>query len=212
MAAQAEIAKLQLPAGALPAGRVRPLVGEAGARDRAARVGDRDAGEPTRPSGSPPPRRRWRRRSRPRSRRRSRRAGRCPSICRAKRCVILRACACPHCGGALAADRRGRHRDPRLRAGPLQGDPACPREALLPRLRYGRRGAGARSRDRARPRRRRAAGPHRRVEVRRSSAALPPGRDLRPRGRQPGDLDPVRLGRGDGGGAASRWSTRSPPR
>ena len=31
-------------------------------------------------------------------------------------------------------------------------------------------------------------------------------------GVEPGNLDPVRLGRGDGGGAASRWSTRSPPR
>ena len=74
------------------------------------------------------------------------------------------------------------------------------REALLPGLRYRRRSAGARSRDRPRPRRRRAARPYRRLEVRRSPAALPPGRDLRPRRRRAGDLDAVRLGRGDGGG------------
>src|SRR5436305_13681540 len=36
--------------------------------------------------------------------------------------------------------------------------------------------------------------PYRRIDVRRSSAALPPGRDLRARGREPGALDLVRLG------------------
>src|SRR5229473_48106 len=46
-----------------------------------------------------------------------------------------------------------------------------------------------------------AVGPHRRVEVRRPPAAVLPGRDLRPRRGEPGDLDPVRLGRSHGGGA-----------
>ena len=100
-----------------------------------------------------------------------------------------------------AADWRGRDRDPGLRARPLQGDPARPREALLPDLRHGGGGAGAGSRDRSRSRRRGVAGAHPGLEVRRPSAALSPGRDLRPRGGRPGNLDPVRLGRRDGGGA-----------
>jgi transposase len=45
-----------------------------------------------------------------------------------------------------------------------------------------------------------AARSHRRFQVRRPPAALPPGRNLRPRRGEPGNLDPVRLGRGDGGG------------
>ena len=81
----------------------------------------------------------------------------------------------------VAPDRRGGHRDARLRAGPVQGDPAHPREAVLPGLRHRGRGAGARSRDCPRPRRRGAVGSYRRLEVRRSSAALSTGRDLRPR-------------------------------
>src|ERR1700724_2293657 len=44
-------------------------------------------------------------------------------------------------------------------------------------------------------------GSYRRVEVRRSSAALSSGRDLRPRRGEPGDLDPVRLGRSHSGDA-----------
>src|SRR5207302_5663121 len=43
-------------------------------------------------------------------------------------------------------------------------------------------------------------GPYCRIEVRRPPAALSPGRDLRPRRGQPGDLDSVRLGWSDGGG------------
>src|SRR6266446_685843 len=39
--------------------------------------------------------------------------------------------------------------------------------------------------------------PYPRIEVRRPPAALPPSRDLRPRWGEPGDLDPVRLGRRD---------------
>src|SRR4051794_28895310 len=70
-------------------------------------------------------------------------------------------------------------------------------------LRHGGGGAGARPRDRPRASRGGSVGPYRRVEVRRSPAALSPGRDLRPRRGEPGDLDPVRLGWGDSGGAAA---------
>ena len=112
----------------------------------------------------------------------------------------------------LAPDRRGRDRDPRLRARPLQGDPARSREAVLPRLRHGGRGAGARSRDRPRPRRGRAARAHRRLEVRRPPAALSPGRDLRPRGRRAWRPRPCPAGSGRRRRRCSRWSTRSPPR
>ena len=45
----------------------------------------------------------------------------------ARRLPLLWWCAAP--------DRRRRHRDARLPAGPVQGDPACPCKALLPRLR-----------------------------------------------------------------------------
>ena len=66
----------------------------------------------------------------------------------------------------------------------------------------------------ARGRAGRAIGSYCRVEVRRSSAALSPGRDLRPRRGEPGDLDPVRLGRRHGGGteAARRCPRRRCPR
>src|SRR4051795_1035808 len=53
------------------------------------------------------------------------------------------------------------------------------------------------------PRRRRAVGSHRRLEVRRSPTALPPSRDLHPRGRRSGDFDSVGLGRGNGRGAST---------
>jgi len=48
-----------------------------------------------------------------------------------------------------------------------------------------------------------AARPYRRIEIRRPFAALSPSRDLRPRRGEPGDLDPVRLGRRHRGGAAA---------
>jgi hypothetical protein len=68
----------------------------------------------------------------------------------------------------------------------------------MPMLR--RHSAGARpvSPDRPRTRQSRTAGPYRGGEVRRSSAALPLGRDLRSGRRGPGHLDPVGLGEGDG--------------
>ena len=113
-------------------------------------------------------------------------------------------CACPSCGGAVAPDWRGDNRDTRLCAGPLQGDPARPREAVLPGLRHGRCGAGTRSPDCPRPCRRGAVGPYRRLEVRRPSAAVSPSRDLRPRRRRTGDLDLIRLGRRDVGSAWRR--------
>src|SRR5712672_2600621 len=80
----------------------------------------------------------------------------------------------------------------------------------VPILRYGRGGAGARSRDCPRSRRGGAPCPYRRVEVRRSSATLPPSRDLRARGCEPGDLHLVGLGRGDrrGLGSADRRAHR----
>ena len=106
-------------------------------------------------------------------------------------------CSCPTCGGALR--RIGEETTETLDyvPGRFKGDPAYPREAVVPILRYGRRGAGARSRDWPRSRRSGAPCPYRRVEVRRPLAALSAGRDLRSRGRQPGDFDHVRLGRRD---------------
>src|SRR6516165_3336970 len=65
-----------------------------------------------------------------------------------------------------AQDRRGRDRDARLCARPLQGDPPSARKARLPGLRHGGPGAGALSSDCSRARRCRAVGPYRRVEVR----------------------------------------------
>ena len=82
----------------------------------------------------------------------------------------------------------------------------------MPHLRHGCRRAGARSRDCPRTRRGGAVGPYRRLQVRRSSAALSPGRDLRARAGEPGNLDAVGLGRSDGGGSGAARSTRSPPR
>ena len=159
--------------------------------------------KPTRPSGSPPPRRSWRRRSRPPARAQKPARRPLPEHLPREDVIHSAPCTCPDLRRRVAPDRRGRHRDARLRAGPVQGDPACPREAVLPGLRYRRRRAGARPRDCPRPCRRRALGPYRRLQVRRSSAAVPTSRDLRPRRRQPGDLDLVRLGRGDGGGSAT---------
>ena len=85
--------------------------------------------------------------------------------------------ACPSCGRRRCR-RVGEDatQNPRLRARPLQGGPARPREALLPDLRHGGGGAGAGSRNDPRSRRRGVAGAHPGLEVRRPSAALSPGR------------------------------------
>jgi len=107
-----------------------------------------------------------------------------------------------------AADRRRRDRDARLRAGPLQ-EPAPAQAGVIRHIREKRScracdtvvaGRGTRPRHRPRPCRCGAVGAHRRIEVRRPSAALPPGRDLCARRCQLGNLDLVGLGRGDGGG------------
>src|ERR1051325_1295136 len=66
----------------------------------------------------------------------------------------------------------------------LQGDPTYPREAVVPDLRHRHGRTGTRSRDGPQPRRCGAPRPHRHMQVRRLPAALPPGRDLRPRERQ----------------------------
>src|SRR5438477_5955038 len=65
--------------------------------------------------------------------------------------VHVASCTCPTCGGTLR--RIGEETTETLGAGPVYGDPAYPREAVVPILRYGRRGTGARSRDCPRPRR-----------------------------------------------------------
>src|SRR5271167_496416 len=120
------------------------------------------------------------------------------------------ACACPHCGGALRRIGEdvtetldyvpGRFKVIRHVREKLSCR-ACDTVIAAP---------APRPCDRSRARRRGVARAYRRLEVRRPSAALPTSRDLRPRGRQPADLDPVRLGRGDGSGpgAAGRRARR----
>ena len=113
------------------------------------------------------------------------------------------ACACPHCGGALR--RIGeevtetldyvpgrfkvvRHVRAKLSCRACDTVIAAPAPDHAIASRPGRGGT---------------AGAYRRLQVRRSLAALSPSRDLRPRRRHPGNLDPVRLGRRHGGGAAA---------
>jgi hypothetical protein len=108
-------------------------------------------------------------------------------------------CTCPDCGGALRkiADEVSETLD--YVPGRFKVVRHI-REKLSCRVCGG---AGARSRDCPRPGRRGALGSYCRLEVRRSSAALSSGRDLRPRRGEPGDLDPVGLGWRHGGGAAA---------
>ena len=88
-----------------------------------------------------------------------------------------------------------------MRQSCIAASPSPPRVAIEARgMDTSSRRQHAGPRDRPRPGRGRTAGAHRRVEVRRSPALVSSGRDLRPRGRQPGNLDPVRLGRRHGGG------------
>ncbi len=203
--------ELKLPAGALPPGRVWALFGEAGARgrgwlelaietleaDQAERQGCRLAGGGGSNRGSG----------------RQAEAG-APAITRAS--AARRGAAPGHLHLRIAAARcaGSARRSPRPSitcpaASRLYGTSA--RSCVVPGLRHGGGGAGAGSRDRPRSCRRRPARAHHGIEVRRSSAALSPGRDLRPRGHHPGNLDAVRLGRGDGGQPSTRWSTRSRP-
>ena len=77
----------------------------------------------------------------------------------------------------------------------MEGDPACPREVHLPRLREDQPGAGALSCDPARLGRPEPAGDDPVREVRAASAVEPPGRTLCPGG---GAAQPVDLGRPGG--------------
>ena len=93
-------------------------------------------------------------------------------------------CTCPNCGGALR--KIGEDVTETLDYVPGRFKVIRPyaRETRLPDLRYGDPGAGAVSPDCPRSRRCRIVGPYRRLEVRRPSTALSPGRDLRARGRR----------------------------
>ena len=75
--------------------------------------------------------------------------------------------------------RPGRARVARIYPRQLQGDPAHPAEAELPRLRDHRAGADAFAADRARTAGARFAGPHRHREILRPPAAAPPECHLR---------------------------------
>src|SRR3954452_6976891 len=77
----------------------------------------------------------------------------------------------------------------------MEGDPACPREVYLPRLREDQPGTGALSCDPARLGRPELVGDDPVREVRAASAVEPPGRTLRPGG---GAAQPVHLGRPGG--------------
>src|ERR1700674_2430768 len=89
-------------------------------------------------------------------------------------------CTCPSCGGALR--KIGDEVTETLDYVPGRFKVIRHiREKLSWGLRHGGCGAGAGSRDRPGPARGGAARSHRRLEVRRPPAALPPGRDLRSR-------------------------------
>ena len=91
---------------------------------------------------------------------------------------------------AAAQAGRGHHRDAGGHSPAVEGDPACPREIHLPRLREDQPGAGAVPCDGPRLGRSQPAGDDPVREVRAASAAEPPGRALRPgrRAAQPVDL------------------------
>jgi transposase len=77
-----------------------------------------------------------------------------------------------------ASPRRGRDRDPGLRAGIVPRDPARAAEAVLPLLRDHHTGAGRLPADPPRPCRTRTARARAGRQILRPSAAAPPGRDL----------------------------------
>jgi hypothetical protein len=110
-------------------------------------------------------------------------------------------CLCPACGGALR--RIGEDLTETLDYVPGRFKVIRHVRAKLSCRTCDTVVAAPRSRDCSRPRGRRAVGSHRRLEVRRSPTALPPSRDLHPRGRRSGDFDPVGLGRGNRRGAST---------
>src|SRR5688572_24756507 len=78
----------------------------------------------------------------------------------------------------------------------MEGDPACPREVYLPRLREDQPGAGTFSCDPARLGRPEPVGDDPVREVRAASAVEPPSRTLCPRGSTAQPVDPGRPGGG----------------
>ena len=110
----------------------------------------------------------------------------------------------------IAQDRRGRDRDAGAHSAPVEGNPACAREVLLPGLRSDQPAARSIAPDRARARGAEAARPHPILQVRPASAAQPSKRNLcsgRHRSRR---VDAGRLG-GRGGSDADA-SGRGDPR
>jgi hypothetical protein len=110
------------------------------------------------------------------------------------------ACKCPDRGKRMAklGEVRGtvaegrvspRSRGAGLRARPLPGDPPCPAEICLHRVRCDYAGKGTGDADTAWSRHTRHAGAFAGVEILRSSAAVPPKRDLCPRGARTRPLD-----------------------
>ena len=178
-------------AGPAASHAVRPLVGEAGRRHRAAGTG----------AGGP----------RGGERRRGGAAAACGLASR-DRCGIQagtaaaagasaprrgRACrrlCLPGLWRGAAPPRRGRDRGAGLRARLVSGHPARTAEVLLPLLQDDHPGACAQPAGAPRPRRARAARPRAGGEVLRPPATLPPVRDVCPRGCRPGALHPGRLG------------------
>ena len=78
----------------------------------------------------------------------------------------------------IAQDRRGRDRDAGAHSAPVEGDPACAREVLLPSLRSDQPAAGAVAPDRPWARRAEATRPYPVLQVRPASAAQPSKRRL----------------------------------
>src|SRR5215218_7835099 len=94
----------------------------------------------------------------------------------------------------------------------MEGDPACPREVYLPRLREDQSGAGTLSCDPARLGRAEPVGDDPVREVRAASAIEPPGRTLCKGGGTAQPVDPGRPGggvlRGAGASAAASGGAR----
>src|ERR1700680_4294532 len=95
---------------------------------------------------------------------------------------------------AAAQAERGHHRDAGGDPASMEGDPACPREVHLPRLREDQPGSGTIPCDRARLGRSHPAGDDPVREVRTASATEPPSRTLRQRGGAAQPVDPGRPG------------------
>ncbi len=117
-----------------------------------------------------------------RRRPRSRCVGHCLPSFPARRFVHENPVRVPGLRREAAPTRRGRLRDARVRAGPLQGDPARAAQALLRKLPEDRAAVGAEPTDRAGPRRPWAPRARAGVQVLRSPAPVSAEPDLRPRG------------------------------